>query len=239
MARITIDQIQETLGPYGWKILSTEYKNLDSELVFECPEGHKVYNTWKKVRTQRECPVCNQNSFKKNDEPILQKKKEERRLLALDQATRITGWALFSNDSLIRFGAFETNSEKEIDRDIEVKNWLLNAINNWQVDFVALEGIQYEEKFGVTTFATLARLQGILMSLLTELGIPYSICHTATWRNYNAIKGKTRSDKKRSMQLRIKEWYDVTVTDDCADAIGIGKYALENCFNKPKIESWE
>ena len=238
MARITIEQIREELEPENWKIISTEYKNLDSELIFECSEGHRVYNTWKKIRTRRECPVCNQNQFKENNTPILAKKAGEYRLLALDQATKITGWALFSDGKLLRFGAFESNLDNEIERDNEIKNWLINVIENWHIDFVALEGIQYEEKFGITTFSTLARLQGILMSQLTEQGIPYTICHTATWRNFCGVKGKTRSDRKRSMQLLVKEWYDVTVTDDCADAIGIGHYAT-NKKKTPKIENWE
>ena len=42
MARFTIPQIQEVLDSENWKIVSTEYKNLDSELIFECPEGHRV-----------------------------------------------------------------------------------------------------------------------------------------------------------------------------------------------------
>lgn len=98
--------------------------------------------------------------------------------------------------------------------------------------------MQYEERFGVTTFATLARLQGILMSLLEEMEVQYTICHTATWRNFCQVKGKTRADKKKSMQLKVKEWYDITVNNDCADAIGIGHYAV-NKTKKPKIESWE
>ena len=40
MAKITIDQIKEELSADGWKILSSEYKNLDTELIFECPNGH-------------------------------------------------------------------------------------------------------------------------------------------------------------------------------------------------------
>ncbi len=238
MARIAIAQIKEELSKDNWKLISTEYKNLDSELVFECDEGHRVYSTWKKIRTKRECPICKQNQFKEQEKPVRAKKKNEFRLLALDQATRITGWAIFSDSHLLRYGCFETSIEKEIERDLEVKNWLIQFIENWEIDFVALEGIQYEEKYGVTTFATLARLQGILMGILEEKKIPYEICHTATWRNYCKVKGKTRTDKKKSMQLKVKEWYDVNVNNDCADAIGIGHYALTK-VRKPKIEIWE
>lgn len=238
MPRITIEQIQEELAPDNWKVISTEYKNLDSELIFECSEGHRVYNTWKKIRTKRDCPICAQNQLKDIENNIIPKKNNEFRVLALDQATKVSGWAIFSNEKLIKYGIFETQLENEIQRDIQIKNWLINVIKNWGIDFVALEGVQYEERFGVTTFATLARLQGILMSLLEEMEVQYTICHTATWRNFCQVKGKTRADKKKSMQLKVKEWYDITVNNDCADAIGIGHYAV-NKTKKPKIESWE
>jgi hypothetical protein len=32
MARITLEQINEELKEFGWKCVSTEYKNLESEL---------------------------------------------------------------------------------------------------------------------------------------------------------------------------------------------------------------
>jgi hypothetical protein len=65
MARITLETINEELAQYGWKCISTEYKNLDTNLTFECEEGHQVYAPWKKIRTKRECPVCKNNEFKK------------------------------------------------------------------------------------------------------------------------------------------------------------------------------
>ena len=125
-----------------------------------------------------------------------------------------------------------------MERDSEIKNWLINMINNWNPEFIGLEGIQYQQNMGVTTFETLARLQGILMNTLHELNIPYIICPTNTWRSYCKVKGRTRQDKKRSMQLLTKKWFDITVSDDEADAIGIGKYVAE-IANKQKVVNWE
>ena len=34
------------------------------------------------------------------------------------------------------------------------------------------------------------------------------------------------------MQTKVKEWFDITVSDDIADAIGIGKYISEIILNK-------
>lgn len=53
-------------------------------------------------------------------------------------------------------------------------------IENWKPDIIGIEGIQYQKEIGVTTFQTLARIQGILMDCCFELGIRYEICSTNT-----------------------------------------------------------
>lgn len=63
------------------------------------------------------------------------------------------------------------------------------------------------------------------------MGIPYEVCPTNTWRNACGVRGSTRAEKKKSMQQLAKKWYDVDITDDEADAIGIGKYLVT-----PKLE---
>lgn len=239
MSKITIDSIKEELEGTNWAILSEEYKNLDSELIFRCPEGHKVYNSWKRIRSKKECPICKQNHFKEQEAKIIRKKPGEIRVLALDQATYVSGWSIFSNGELLRYGTFETNLDDDIARDSTIKTWLINMIQNWDPDIVGLEGIQYQKEEGVTTFEKLARLQGILACTVYELGLPYEICHTQVWRSYCGVKGKTRADKKKSMQLIVKQEFDISVSNDCADAIGIGKYVAGTRMKKPVIENWE
>lgn len=240
MARIHIEDIRAELEHDGWKVISNEYVNLDTEMIFECDEGHKVYAPWKKIRQKRECTLCKQNIYKNQDHKVVPKKKGTFRVLALDQATKITGYSIYDNKQLIYYGIFEANeNEKEIVRDIQVKHWLVSIIENWKPDMVGLEGIQYEEKFGVTTFETLARLQGILMGTLCELDIPYKICPTPTWRAHCGVKGQSRIEKKRSMKGLIKKWFDVQISDDEADAIGIGKYLSDTATPVVKIINWE
>lgn len=239
MARIKIESITEELAPDGWQVLSTDYQNLDTEMEFLCAEGHKVYAPWKKIRTKRECPVCKQNQFKQNLNIIKPKTKGENRVLALDQASHITGYSIFDGPNLISYGTFEAKEIDEAKRFHEIKLWLISMIENWQCDIIGIEGIQYQQTMGVTTFQTLARLQGILMDLCVELNIPCVIAPTNTWRAHCGVKGKTRTDKKRSMQLLVKEWYDVTVSDDIADAVGIGKYVTDTNQQKTKIVNWE
>ena len=242
MARITLDTINEELAPTGWKCVSDEYKNLESELQFQCDEGHEVYASWKKIRTKRECPICKNNKFKKLVESVKPKTRGEKRILALDQATHTTGWSIFDGNKLVRYGTFNTEIKDETARINAIKNWMLSMISNWNPDCVAIEGIQFQEessgqKMSVTVFQGLARLQGVLMEACYALKVDFVVCPTNTWRNHCGVKGRYRADKKRSMQLIAKKEYDITVTDDEADAIGIGKYAAD--LNKIEVTNWE
>lgn len=242
MARITLDTINEELAPAGWRCISSEYKNLESELQFQCDEGHEVYAPWKKIRTKRECPICKNNKFKKLVESVKPKTRGEKRILALDQATHTTGWSIFDGNKLVRYGTFNTEIKDETARINAIKNWMLSMISNWDPDCVAIEGIQFQEessgqRMSVTVFQGLARLQGVLMEACYALKVDFVVCPTNTWRNHCGVKGRYRADKKRSMQLVAKKDYDITVTDDEADAIGIGKYAAS--LNKIEVVNWE
>lgn len=242
MAKITIESINKELEQYNWKCISTEYKNLDSELIFKCEEGHEVYSTWKKIRSKRDCPRCKDKKLKEQVFKIEPKHKGIKRVLALDQATYTTGWSIFDGEKLIRYGSFTTNLKDEISRCSTIKNWLLSMINNWNPDVIGIEGIQFQDessgaKAGVTVFQGLARLQGILMEACYSEKKEYIVCPTNTWRHHCGVKGVKRTDRKRSMQMLAKQWYDISVSDDEADAIGIGKYIADSL--KIEVVNWE
>lgn len=245
MAKITIEQIKEEVAQDNWVLLSSEYKNLDTELIFECPNGHQVFAPWKKLRTRRECPICKQVTFQQTDK-IVPKPKGATRILALDQATKVTGYSIFDDGKLVKYGTFQTTSDDEVARCVSVKNWFLSMLQNWRPDYVGIEGIQYQPKVfdgdtvgSVTLFQTLAHLQGALLVACFENNVPYKICPTNTWRNVCGVKGRTRIDKKRSMQRLVKDWYGITASDDEADAIGIGYYMTTVVNKNTTMTNWE
>lgn len=242
LAKIKIEDIRKAAIEHGWTLISEEYKNLDTELTFECNEGHRIYLPYKKVRDKFICPICQQNQYNFSNE-IRPKNKTKQRSIGLDQATHTTGYSIFDDSELIYAGTFEASAEDEIERDIEVKNWLIQLIQNWKPDIIGIEGIQLQQlnnkNVGVTTYQTLARLQGILMATCCEQKTDYVIVPPATWRAHCEVKGRSRVDKKRSMQMKIKEWFDITVSDDVADAIGIGKYINDKHKKKVEIFNWE
>lgn len=245
--KILLEDIRAEVEREGWKLLSDEYKNLDTELIFECSEGHKIYSSWKKIRQKIECPICKDNYNKINCSKVISKEKDSKRILSIDQATKITGWSIFDNVKLIKYGLYETSFEEEAHRISEVKNWLINMINNWKPDLIQLEDIHYQRRFsdlkepddivGVTTFKALAHLQGVLINTAYEKGIDYKIVSPSTWRAHCGIKGKSKADKKKNAQLKVKDLYDVTVSNDEADAICIGKYGADTFVkNQEMIE---
>ena len=241
MASINLTTIQEQL-PEGWKVISTLYKNLDTEMEFECAAGHKVFSTWKKMRSRAECPICKEKT-PLIDTTIIPKKKGVYRTIGIDQATHISGYSVYDGKELIKFGTFTVNETNEIERDNIIKMWLCSIINNWQPDVIGLEGIQLQQNaargIGVTTFETLARLQGILMEACYEQKVPFVICPTNTWRAHCKVKGQTREAKKNSMRQLAREWHSVNVTEDEADAIGIGKYVAETYALTHQLQNWE
>lgn len=242
--KIKIEDIRKELEQDNWKLISDKYENLDAIMTFECDEGHKVFSSWKKLRNKRDCAICKANKYKEQTTSVVSKKSKTKRVLALDQATHISGWSIFDGKELVKYGLFETNAETPIEKANDVRVWLANMINNWNPDLIALEGIQFQNNLGshsigVTTFETLARLQGILMMTCYELKVPFEICHTQTWRSYCGVKGKAKADKKKSAQLIVKQVYDISVTNDAADAILIGKYASDAFFNKAEVIDWE
>lgn len=244
MAKITIEQIRTQLAADGWKVITANYINLDTTMEFECPEGHRVHSTWKKLRSKLECPTCKSYIHTKYSGEVLAKPTGATRILALDQASHTSGYAVFDNNKLVAYGHFEASAADEVERYASIKSWVLSLIAAWRPDHIGIEGIQFQEegggqKMGVTVFQTLARLQGVLMLTCHEEKVPAEICPTNTWRHYCGVKGKTRTDKKRSMQMLVKQWYDVTVPDDEADAIGIGRYLSHQITSRYEITNWE
>ena len=236
--RINIYSVANHLAEEHWQLVSTEYKNLDTELEMICPAGHRqfqTYGNWRKHMICDQCMVGDRFKIKKNYVPP--KKVEVQRVLALDAATGTTGYSIYDDESLISYGTFKTDSAAEpTERIHEVKEWLLNALKEWEPDFVAIENIQLQ-KFGggstqmqVKTFQVLANLQGVLADTLFEQNVDFELVYAAEWRSYCGVNEgeRNRENKKRLAQEKVKMWYDQDCTQDEADAICIGKYAAHS-----------
>lgn len=234
MSKITIETIQQDAECHGWKLLSTQYKNLNTELEWNCSEGHIVYAPYKKIRDNFICPSCEKDIQEESTIEIKTKAKGASRTLVLDQSTQVTGWAIFDNKELIMFGKIKFTQTDPFERMSKLKQWLINMILNWRPDRVAIEDIQLQtfqinnkQNTAVTTYKSLAQLQGALCVALIEKNIPFSIIHASSWRSYCKITARQRADQKRAAQLLVKHRFNIDATQDEADAICIGLYMVE------------
>ena len=83
---INIYTVSNSLEEEGWKLLSTEYKNLKTPLEMECPKGHKVEQTYDEWRKHKRCEKCVAGDPYKIRGKVPEKS-EKNRVLALDAAT--------------------------------------------------------------------------------------------------------------------------------------------------------
>ena len=138
---INIYSVANHLESEGWKLISTEYKNLDTELEMLCPKGHKQINTYKQWRKHPICEVCmagNTKEVKKNSVP--DKQPDTQRILALDAATGITGYSIYDNGVLVSYGTYKADSSKNATERInEIKLWLQNMIKQIEPDFIGVD----------------------------------------------------------------------------------------------------
>lgn len=241
MSRLKYTDIKKEVEECGWQLLSTTYTNLKTDMTFKCPNGHSNYYSLEKWRHGHVCSICENNPLANvNIKPV---KKKGYRILALDQASITSGWAIFDNEDLISYGKWSSDGTHSTERIGQTKYWVASMIAKWKPDMVVLEDIQLQ-KFktntgsgdAVLTFKKLAHLQGVLKNYLFETGIPYTVVSPSTWRAHSEIKGKERTDRKRNAQLKIKNLYDVQVTQDEADAILIGRWAVHNHNQTKMIE---
>ena len=234
MSTINIYSVSNALEAEGWKLISDSYKNLKTPLEMQCPAGHKQEQTFDNWRKHKICDICmagDPYKVKKNKVP--KKGTDVQRILALDAATSITGYAIYDDKVLVGYGTFRTNAAlPATERINQVKNWLKAAIKQYDPDFIGLENIQLQ-KYGmkaadvqVKTFQTLANLQGVLLDVIFEACIDHDLVYPSEWRSYCGVNDgdQHRDAKKKQAQAKVKIWYDIECTEDESDAICIGKY---------------
>lgn len=151
------------------------------------------------------------------------------RLLALDQATHITGWAVFEDDKLIEFGKIVSNHEDLGQRLYYIKHEILSLIDKYNINEVVFEDIQLQNNVGnnVQTFKSLAELFGVLQETFAEIKMPNVATLASSWKSALGIKGKGRAEQKRNAQSWVVNAYGVRPTQDEADAIAIGSAYLK------------
>ena len=127
LARYKIEDLRDEAVAQGWELISAEYKNLDTDLEYRCDKGHPVYTSYKKIRKNYVCPLCKEFNGSTEMEIAIKpisKPKGAYRVLSLDQSSKVSGFAIFDNDTLIQYGSIEITGANAPIRFVKVREWV-------------------------------------------------------------------------------------------------------------------
>ena len=159
------------------------------------------------------------------------------KILALDQSSRVSGWAIFDGDKLEQYGKIDVSNYYELgERLHQIRKKVKKLIEDNKIDKVILEDIYMDGQRvnNVQTFKALAEVFGVLYELCIDINVPVEAVLAGTWKSTLGIKGKTRPEQKRAAQAWVKGAYNLSATQDEIDSICIGAYWL-----KTKTNDWD
>ena len=156
------------------------------------------------------------------------------KILALDQASRVSGWAIFANNDLLTYGKIDLSKQDDIGERLHLlRQKVKQLIEDHKIEKVILEDIYMDGQRvnNVHTFKTLAEVFGVLFELCIDLNVPVEAVLAGTWKSTLGIKGRTRPEQKRAAQAWVLENYNIKATQDEVDAICIGSHILHENVN--------
>ena len=153
-------------------------------------------------------------------------------LLALDQSSHITGYAIFKNDKPIVISHFSAKGNDLGERLQYIREKVISLIDEYEIDEVAFEDIQLQsingnKELGIKIFKMLAEVFGVLHELMEELDMKYTIVPPVTWKASFKFAGKGRAAEKKMAQQYILDTYEIRCTEDEADATCIGAHIIK------------
>lgn len=152
------------------------------------------------------------------------------RLLALDQASNISGWAIFEDNKLIEYGKIDASNYDDVGTRLHlIRTSVQKIIIDYNIDKVVLEDIYLDNIHinNVKTFKVLSEVFGVIYELCVELNKPVVAVLAGTWKSTLGIKGKTRPEQKKNAQQYILDKYNLKIIQDIVDAICIGEHYIK------------
>lgn len=155
------------------------------------------------------------------------------KVLALDQSTRVSGYAVFDNGEYIHSGVVDMSKSKlETDeRSFEMAKSLWKVIKQYKPDHLILEETQQQSN--VKTVIILSRLQGMIIGYAEAHGVKVHILQPSRWRkalNYSQGSKVKRAELKQQSLDYVKENLGMDLIEDEAESCCIG-IAAHKIFN--------
>ncbi len=157
--------------------------------------------------------------------------------LALDQALQTTGYAIFEDNKLIKWGTFSTTASDPIEERLFAIQYQITLLNwDYKIDYIFFEDTQ--KQVNLDTYKRLCYVQSAIMLFCQQQKIKYSVLSPSHWRKvlkdkYKINWGRKREEQKQAALEWVRQEYDGNFTTDSADAICIGRAGILE-YNKNK-----
>lgn len=155
------------------------------------------------------------------------------KFLALDQALGISGWAVFDNKTLIAADTFSVSKTAPMDRRLlEIYKNLTDLYHEYEFEKIYFEDIQLQAG-NALTYKHLAYAQAAIILWCGHMNMDWSMSAPSHWRKVLGGRfGRKRAEQKRYAIQLVQKWYNIEVSSDIADAICIGRAAIQESREK-------
>ena len=225
MARLSHEQIKAEVEKLGYSLIDDSgYMTLNSFITVKCKNNHNIKATLNDLRKPSfTCPCCDKPIIFNN--PRVVPEKTGYRIIAFDQATEHFGLSIWDNGELVFYSLYNFTGDL-VSRLLKIKQFIQQiVIDSWKPDFIVMEDIQ-QQHGAIITYKILAMLLGVIEVTCKENNIKYEVVSPNTWRKYAGTCGKNRKEEKILSVAKVKEKFGINVSDDVAEAILIGNYAV-------------
>lgn len=154
------------------------------------------------------------------------------KIVSLDQSTDTTGYAVYRDGELFKYGSFSSDGGNVVDRIEFMYKGIKDLIEAEHPDHIVFEGVQYQRN--MKSYSELSWLQGAILSIIFDYGTGFEIITPSSWRKHFGInkgKGVKRAELKRRAIVYVKTEMGLDVSEDVAEGILIGKSVVDRMKN--------
>ena len=153
------------------------------------------------------------------------------KIIAYDQASSLSGVAVFEDDKLIKYDLIDLHKDKNMEHRVcNMMKILGKYIIDNMPDYVIFEGVSLQTN--VSTLLLLAQIQGAIMQTCVMNNIPFIVYKPTQWRKalkFNQGKNVKRPELKQQAKDYVYNKYGLKLKEDLCDAICIGEaFIIEN-----------
>lgn len=150
------------------------------------------------------------------------------KVLAMDQSTRNSGFALFDDGKYVCSGVIDMSKSKldTNERSFEMAKEIWKIINKYKPQHIVLEDVQQQSN--PKTMIVLARLSGMIIGYAEAHNVKTHILSPAQWRkqlHYSQGPKIKRQELKQQSIDYVKKNFGLDLPEDECEAICIGNSA--------------